>query len=110
MNDKSIKGGKESDIESIYQNIGELIGGQKSIQKNIESINNNLDNLWTKYNSLQQTTKEAITDFGKVCPARIKIDNMEEDRRHNTIRFRWLVGILLSIITIALSIIAYILK
>ena len=100
-----IKGGS-SDKETLYERIGRLIGGQDSIHKSIDDIKENSTRLWSKLDNIQSTFYAMIDNHQDACPIKNKIENIEKDRDVKSKTFRWFVGVVLTIITIIVSLVA----
>lgn len=105
--ERVIKGGKNSEIEVLYEKMGNLKGVLDSLQGSLNDIKDNLTRLWNKFDDNQKalikTAKEISDEHSQNCPAKIEIERFTQEKEKNMSRFRWIVTILLSCISIGIA-------
>ena len=107
---KSIKGGKDSDLDQLYEKVGNLAGVISSLQKSLDGISESLIRLWNKFDDSQKAlieiAKEISNEHSQSCPAKAEIKRYAEEKEKSVSRFRWIVVTLLSCISIGIAFVA----
>ena len=110
IENKSIKGGKDSDLDQLYEKVGNVSGALGSFQKSLDSISESLVRLWNKFDenqrNLTKMAKEISDEHSASCPAKAELKRFALEKEKNVTNFRWLVTTMLAIIALGIAYLA----